>query len=191
SPRRWRRGAAARDAAGISRRGTPALQKENLYMQVTIITDGGFTGRGIGTRSAEIDDAVIARVMNEQWRDEYESPGADLVRYTLSAGGRTVSSTDGAEIPRGLRSQILFVCDENVWRRSQSDPTFEIPRFSIGSEVPNESERFPGARRLFLLRGALWRCSRARYVYRLLYRNRTVDRVRRRVRSLPEHGHAL
>ncbi len=80
-------------------------------MLVTITTDGGFTGRGVGTRSADVDDALIERVMNEQWRDEYSSPGADLVRYTLSVGDRSVSFTDGAEIPSALRA--LF---ELVWK---------------------------------------------------------------------------
>jgi hypothetical protein len=80
-------------------------------MHVTITTDGGFTGRGIGTRSAEVDDAVVERAMAEEWREEYRSPGADLVRYTLRVGERSTSFTDGAEIPRGLRE--LF---ELVWR---------------------------------------------------------------------------
>lgn len=80
-------------------------------MLVTITTDGGFTGRGIGTRTADVDDAVLERTLAEEWRDEYRSPGADLVRYTLSAGDRTASFTDGAEIPSGLRE--LF---ELVWR---------------------------------------------------------------------------
>ena len=81
-------------------------------MLVTITTDGGFTGRGIGTRSADVDDALVARAMQEEWRDEYRSPGADLVRYTLHLGERRVSFTDGAEIPSALRA--LF---ERVWRR--------------------------------------------------------------------------
>lgn len=81
-------------------------------MLITITTDGGFTGRGIGTRSADVDDVVVARALAEEWRDEYRSPGADLVRYTLNVGTRTVSFTDGAEIPRGLRE--LF---EMVWSR--------------------------------------------------------------------------
>jgi hypothetical protein len=81
-------------------------------MLVTITTDGGFTGRGIGTRSADVDDALVAHAMAEEWRDEYRSPGADLVRYTLSIGERSVSFTDGAEIPEGLRE--LF---ERVWQR--------------------------------------------------------------------------
>lgn len=80
-------------------------------MHVTITTDGGFTGRGIGTRSAEIDDAIVDRALLEEWRDEYRSPGADLVRYTLTAGERSVSFTEGAELPRGVRE--LF---ELVWR---------------------------------------------------------------------------
>jgi hypothetical protein len=80
-------------------------------MLVTITTDGGFTGRGLGTRSADVDDAVVARALAEEWREEYRSPGADLVRYTLSAGGRSVSFTDGAELPAGLRE--LF---ELAWK---------------------------------------------------------------------------
>jgi len=81
----------------------------NVLIEIT--TDGGFTGRGIGTRSADVDDEIVARALAEEWRDEYQSPGADLVRYTLHAGTRSVSFTDGAEIPRGLRE--LF---ELVWR---------------------------------------------------------------------------
>jgi hypothetical protein len=81
-------------------------------MVVTITTDGGFTGRGIGTRSADVDDTLVERAMIEEWRDEYRSPGADLVRYTLSVGERSASFTDGAEIPDGLR--LLF---ERVWNR--------------------------------------------------------------------------
>jgi hypothetical protein len=80
-------------------------------MVVTITTDGGFTGRGIGTRSADIDDTLVEGATREEWREEYRSPGADLVRYTLTVGERSVSFTDGAEIPRGLR--VLF---ERVWR---------------------------------------------------------------------------
>ena len=80
-------------------------------MLVTITTDGGFTGRGLGTRSADVDDAVVTRALAEEWREEYRSPGADLVRYTLSTGGRSVSFTDGAELPVALRE--LF---ELVWK---------------------------------------------------------------------------
>lgn len=78
-------------------------------MRITITTDGGFTGRGIGTRSAEVDDEIIARALAEEWRDEYRSPGADLVRYTLTMGGKSVSWTDGAEIPEGLREMFELV----------------------------------------------------------------------------------
>ena len=78
-------------------------------MRITITTDGGFTGRGIGTRSAEVDDRVVARALAEEWRDEYHSPGADLVRYTLTVGTRSVSFTDGAELPRGLRELYELV----------------------------------------------------------------------------------
>lgn len=81
-------------------------------MRITITTDGGFTGRGLGTRSADVDDAVVARASIEEWRDEYQSPGADLVRYTLTTDTRTVSWTEGAQIPQGLHE--LF---ERVWKR--------------------------------------------------------------------------
>jgi len=80
-------------------------------MLVTITTEGGFTGRGLGTRSAEVDDAVVTRALAEEWLEEYHSPGADLVRYTLSVNGRSVSFTDGAQLPALLRE--LF---ELVWK---------------------------------------------------------------------------
>jgi hypothetical protein len=79
-------------------------------MLVTITTDGGFTGRGIGTRSADADDPLLGRALAEEWRDEYRAAGADLVNYTLSVGTRSVSFTDGAELPPALRE--LF---ELVW----------------------------------------------------------------------------
>ena len=77
-------------------------------MQVTITTDGGFTGRGIGTRSADVD---VEDAHPESWREEYRGPGADVVRYTLTMGDCTVSWNETAEIPEDLRR--LF---ERVWR---------------------------------------------------------------------------
>jgi hypothetical protein len=79
-------------------------------MLVTITTDGGFTGRGIGSRSADIDETLLGHALAEEWRDEYRAAGADLVNYTLTVGMRSVSFTDGAELPPGLRE--LF---EIVW----------------------------------------------------------------------------
>jgi len=76
---------------------------------ITITTDGGFTGRGIGTRSADVDDGIVARALAEEWRDEYQARGADLVRYTLTVGARSVSFTDEAEIPPGLRELYELV----------------------------------------------------------------------------------
>lgn len=76
-------------------------------MRVTITTDGGFTGRGIGSRSADVD---VVDVRPEEWREEYRARGADLVRYTLTLGERAVSWDEGAEIPEDLRR--LF---ERVW----------------------------------------------------------------------------
>ena len=81
-------------------------------MRITITTDGGFTGRGLGMRSADVDDEAVARAESEEWRHEYQAPGADLVRYTLTTDTRIVSWTEGAPIPRGLRE--LF---ERVWKR--------------------------------------------------------------------------
>jgi hypothetical protein len=81
-------------------------------MRITITTDGGFTGRGIGSASADLDDDAVRGIDPDSWRDEYPSRGADLVRYTLTIGERSVSWVDGAEIPEDLRE--LF---EKVWRR--------------------------------------------------------------------------
>ncbi|HUR81546.1 MAG TPA: hypothetical protein VM733_12320 [Thermoanaerobaculia bacterium] len=75
---------------------------------ITITTDGGFTGRGIGTRSADVD---VSDARPESWRDEYRAHGADLVLYTLAIGERSVSFNETAEIPKDLRR--LF---ERVWR---------------------------------------------------------------------------
>lgn len=80
-------------------------------MRITISSDGGFTGRGVGSASADVDDAELAQLRTESWRDEYSAPGADLIRYTLTFGERSVSWQEGAEIPREL--QELF---EKVWR---------------------------------------------------------------------------
>jgi hypothetical protein len=81
-------------------------------MRVSITTDGGFTGRGIGSAQADVDDAAIASARAEEWRDAYECRGADLVRYTLTIGNRSVSWSEGAELPQGLRE--LF---DRVWGR--------------------------------------------------------------------------
>lgn len=83
-------------------------------MKVTITTEGGFTGKGIGGGAAEIDDELVARLRPESWRAEYDAHGADLIRYTLTVGERSVSWKDGAEIPRGL--QELF---EIVWSKKE------------------------------------------------------------------------
>ena len=82
------------------------------HMIVTITTDGGFTGRGIGSASAEVEDELLRAIDFDSWRDEYTARGADMVRYTLTIGDRSVSWVDGAGIPRDLRE--LF---ERVWGR--------------------------------------------------------------------------
>ena len=76
-------------------------------MNVTITTDGGFTGRGIGSRSADVD---VSDVDPGSWQEEYRGRGADVVRYTLTVGERSVSWNETAEIPEDLRR--LF---ERVW----------------------------------------------------------------------------
>jgi hypothetical protein len=78
-------------------------------MKVTITTDGGFTGRGLGTATADVDAADLHP---ELWRPEYTSPGADLIRYTLTIGEHRVSWVEGAEIPEELAA--LFA---RVWGR--------------------------------------------------------------------------
>lgn len=80
-------------------------------MHVTITTDGGFTGRGIGSASAEVEEELLRDA--DAWREVYEAPrGADLVRYTMTFGGRSVTWTDGAEVPEDLRRVF-----ETVWNR--------------------------------------------------------------------------
>ena len=76
-------------------------------MRVTITTDGGFTGRGIGSRSADVE---VGDLRPEAWQDEYRAHGNDLVRYTLTLGDRSISWNETAEIPEDLRR--LF---ERVW----------------------------------------------------------------------------
>lgn len=90
---------------------TGAVQRTGEQMTVTIETEGGFTGRGIGTARAEVGEARLARVHPERWKKEYAAKGNDLVRYTLTFGATRVSWTDGAEIPDDLRE--LW---EEVWR---------------------------------------------------------------------------
>lgn len=86
-------------------------------MTVTITTDGGFTGRGIGSVSVDTrdDDHVreaLARAHPESWQREYTAHGADLINYTLTAGEHTTSFQTGAAIPQDLEE--LF---EIVWSR--------------------------------------------------------------------------
>ena len=78
---------------------------------VTITTDGGFIGRGIGSASAEVDDEFVAQLDVDSWQESYTAPGADLVRFTLEIRGRRVSWMEGAKIPDDLRE--LY---ERVWK---------------------------------------------------------------------------
>ena len=89
-------------------------------MNVTITTDGGFTGRGLGSVSvdSEVDERVRTAVANarpESWQREYTTRGADLVTYTLTIGGHTTSWQSRAEIPKDLEE--LF---EAVWETRAS-----------------------------------------------------------------------
>ncbi|HEX9984545.1 MAG TPA: hypothetical protein VGF69_14890 [Thermoanaerobaculia bacterium] len=87
-------------------------------MRLTITTDGGFTGRGIG--SVTIDDPesreelreALANARPETWQPEYAAGGADLVRYTLTLDGVSVTWVETAVIPDDLRR--LFTA---AWRR--------------------------------------------------------------------------
>lgn len=80
-------------------------------MHVTITTDGGFLGRGIGTASAEVDDELLRGA--EAWDEIYTvARGADLVTYTMTFGEKKVTWTETAEIPEDLRRVF-----ETVWSR--------------------------------------------------------------------------
>lgn len=85
-------------------------------MRITITTDGGFTGRGVGSATVESEgDDELRRILDAcepaSWRREYAAPGADLVRYTLTAGAHSVTWSDGAGIPDDLRALVAA-----VWR---------------------------------------------------------------------------
>lgn len=84
-------------------------------MNVSITTDGGFSGRGVGSVSvdSDVDERVreaASKARPETWRREYTTRGADLVTYTLTLGEHTTSWQTHAEIPRDLEE--LF---EAVW----------------------------------------------------------------------------
>jgi len=83
-------------------------------MTITITTDGGFTGRGIGGVSvdSEIVRDAFHKARPETWAREYLSIGADLVTYTIAIGEHRTSWQTGAAIPRDLEE--LF---EAVWAR--------------------------------------------------------------------------
>jgi hypothetical protein len=87
------------------------VSKGNHDMRVTITTDGGFTGRGLGNATADVDGHYDPGA----WQERYTAPGADLVTYTLEADGRRVTWVTGAEIPADLRE--LF---ERVWRERKT-----------------------------------------------------------------------
>ena len=79
-------------------------------MYVTIVTDGGFTGRGIGRAAGEVDDELLRNA--DAWEEVYTAPrGADLVRYTMTFGGKSVTWTETAEIPKDLRRVF-----EAIWK---------------------------------------------------------------------------
>lgn len=84
-------------------------------MRIEITTDGGFTGRGVGSASVDSDEhedvaRALANARPGEWRDDYPARGGDLVRYTMTVGDRSVSWMTGAALPRDLEE--LF---EVVW----------------------------------------------------------------------------
>lgn len=96
-----------------------AACNERVNMHITITSDGGFTGRGIG--SVEIEDAraspalarAIAAAHPEEWEREYRvALGADFVTYTLTMGDVVTTWDEGAEIPEDLRAVF-----EVAWER--------------------------------------------------------------------------
>jgi hypothetical protein len=81
--------------------------REKKTMRVTITTEGGFAGRGIGSAAGEVDSGELHP---ESWQRHYAAAGADLIHYTLTAGDRSVSWQEGADIPDDLRRAF-----EQVW----------------------------------------------------------------------------
>ena len=86
--------------------------------RVTITTDGGFTGRGIGSASAEVDEEFLSRLAVDSWLESYTAPGADLVRFALEIDGRCVTMwVEGAAIPDDLRDLHARVWHSTPGRR--------------------------------------------------------------------------
>ena len=107
---------------------------------LTIKTDGGFTGRGVGQLSidgrkvttercagtitrAECDriDAAIAEAKKLKWRESYGQAHPDAVQWTLEIDDRKASWYDGNDLPKELqalrdaawkvRGRVISECD--------------------------------------------------------------------------------
>jgi hypothetical protein len=86
-------------------------------MRIDITTDGGFTGRGIGSVSIDSDEAddvarALAAARPSTWQREYRGRGNgnDVVNYTMTFGETTVSWNETAQVPEDQRA--LF---DAVW----------------------------------------------------------------------------
>jgi len=90
-------------------------------VHLTITTDGGFTGRGLGTIAIEAKKATTDRcsspltaaeleqlgeAMNAakkiEWKESYGAAHPDAVRWTLETDGRKTSWYDNNDVPKEL-----------------------------------------------------------------------------------------
>jgi len=107
---------------------------------LSIKTDGGFTGRGVGQLSidgqkattercagtitrAESDHlgAAIAAAKKLKWRESYGQVHPDAVQWTLEVDDRKASWYDGSDLPKELealrdaawkvRGRVISECD--------------------------------------------------------------------------------
>jgi hypothetical protein len=93
-----------------------------VSLNLSIKTDGGFTGRGVGQLAIDGDKATTERcegtVTAEErqqliaaisvakklkWSESYGHAHPDAVRWTLETAGRTTSWYDGNDLPKELQ----------------------------------------------------------------------------------------
>lgn len=100
---------------------------------LSIKTDGGFTGRGLGQLSingekvttercdgtltrneCDLLTSAIAAAKKLKWRDEYGHAHPDAVQWTLQLDDRKASWYDSSEVPKELES-----LRETAWKVRQ------------------------------------------------------------------------
>ena len=117
---RWRRGP-ARTKPGACNNGVNNMPMLIAAIILTIKTDGGFTGRGLGHLAingekvttercdgklsrAECDllTSAIAAAKKLKWRDSYGHAAPDAVEWTMELDDRKASWYDSSEVPKEL-----------------------------------------------------------------------------------------